>query len=72
MRLYIKFYFHSEGKSPLEVVKIVKGLGFTPEVGEFDCSIPFTNPEQYGTIVRDLHKSLKGCGIHYTLTTKER
>lgn len=72
MRLYIKFQFDSEGKSPLEIVRITKELGFTPEVGDYDLSIPFSNPEQYGEIVRDLIKALKGSHVLYTLTTKER
>lgn len=72
MRLYIKFQFDSEGKTPLEIIKITKELGFTPEVGEYDASIPFTNPAQYGEIVRDLCKALKGSHVLYTLTTKER
>lgn len=72
MRLYIKLQFSSEGKNPLEVVKMVQSLGFTPEVGDYDFSIPFRTPEQYAQILDDLKTKLKGTEVLFTLTTKER
>ena len=57
MRLYIKFQFSSEGKNPLEVVKMMQEMGFTPEVGDYDFSIPFRTPEQYSEVLTELKRS---------------
>lgn len=72
MRLYVKFHFNPNGKDPLTVAKIVKEIGFSPEVGDFDCSMPFKDPERYGELVTELHDALKGAKVYYTLVTKER
>ena len=72
MRLYVKFQFSPNGKDPLTVAKIVREIGFSPEVGDYDCSMPFKDPERYGELVTQLHETLKGAKVHYSLTTKER
>ena len=72
MRLYVKFMFHSDGKNPLEVIKMMREMGFTAEVGDFDFSIPFRTPEQYAEIVKEMRNNLKGTDALFTLTTKER
>ena len=70
MRLYIKFYFDSEGISPLDVIKKVKGIGFVPEVGDYDASAPVPSPENYSSLVTKLHETMKGSKAIFTLTTK--
>jgi hypothetical protein len=72
MRLYIKLMFYSDGKNPLEVVKMMQEMGFTPEVGDYDFSIPFRTPEQYSEVLSELKGRLKSSEVLYTLTTKER
>jgi hypothetical protein len=72
MRLYVKFQFSSNGKDPLTVAKLAREIGFAPEVGEYDCSMPFKDPERYGELVTQLHDALKGAKVYYTLITKER
>ena len=72
MRLYVKFQFYSDGENPLEIVKMMREMGYTPEVGDYDFSIPFRTPEQYGEIVKELKKQLSGTGTLYSLNTKER
>jgi hypothetical protein len=72
MRLYVKFQFSSEGRNPLEIVKVMQELGFTPEVGDYDFSIPFRTPEQYAEILEEVKNRLKNTDVLYTLTTKER
>jgi len=71
MKLYLKFYFNSEGVSPLETIRIVRKIGFIPEVGDYDMVIRFDDPEEYTKIVESLHTTLKGMNITYTLTTKK-
>lgn len=71
MRLYVKFFFSSEGASPLDVIQRAKEAGLGPEIGDFDASIHFANPERYSEIVLGLNAALKGTGTKYTLTTKD-
>jgi hypothetical protein len=71
MKLYLKLYFSSEGKNPLDVIRDVEGVGFGPVVGDYDFVADFKSPEEYGQILRRLHMSLKGSGANYTLNTKK-
>jgi hypothetical protein len=71
MKLYLKLYFSSEGKNPLEVIRDVEGVGFGPVVGDYDFVAEFKTPEEYGHIIKSLHMSLKGSGTQYTLNTKK-
>lgn len=71
MRTYIKFYFNTDGKSPLEIIKEMKALGFEPEVGDFDFSIEWSEPQQYGEIIAKMHNQLKSAKALYTLVTRE-
>ncbi|HLF05925.1 MAG TPA: hypothetical protein VI893_01910 [Thermoplasmata archaeon] len=70
MRLYVKFYFNSEGGSPLETIKKMKSIGFQPEVGDYDASAAIPDPQNYATLVTKLHDLLKGSNVGFTLTTK--
>ncbi|MBI5000241.1 MAG: hypothetical protein HZB92_01760 [Euryarchaeota archaeon] len=71
MKLYIKLQFSSDGKDPLDVIRLVEGVGFSPVVGDYDFVIDFATPEEYGRILKRLHLSLKNSGVHYTLTTRK-
>ncbi|MGC8581261.1 MAG: hypothetical protein ACP5RS_03190 [Thermoplasmata archaeon] len=71
MKTYVKFQFSSEGIAPLDVVKEMKNMGFKPEVGEFDFSIEWETPTEYGEIIRMLHKRLYGFKVMYSLFTRE-
>jgi hypothetical protein len=71
MKLYVKFYFASEGSSPLDTIRVMRKLGFVPEVGDYDMLIKFDDPEEYTKIVEKLHETLKGMKVWYTLTTKK-
>ena len=71
MKLYLKLYFASEGKNPLDVLRDVEAIGFSPVVGDYDCVAEFKSPEEYGQLVRRLHMALKGSQSQYTLNTKK-
>jgi hypothetical protein len=71
MRTYVKMYFSSEGAGPLDVVDDLKKMGFRTEVGEFDFSISWETPEQYGTIIKRLHSTLAGTRTRYTIMTRD-
>lgn len=72
MRLYVRFIFSSDGMAPLDVIELAKEMGFTPEIGDYDCSTPLDSPDRYGELVVNLHKALKGSMVRYTLATRER
>ncbi len=71
MRTYVKMYFSSEGAGPLDVVEDLKKMGFRTEVGDYDFSISWETPEQYGSIVRKLHGTLAGSRVRYTIMTRD-
>lgn len=69
-RTYVKLFFSSEGAGPLEVVEQLRKIGMRPEVGEYDFSVEWHTPEQYGDAVRKMHSLLSGSRVRYTLMTK--
>jgi len=71
MKLFIKLRFNSEGSSPLDVVKSMKDIGFSPVFGDYDFVIQFEDPEEYGKIVTKLQDALKGTSVYYSLSTKK-
>jgi len=71
MKLFVKFFFTSEGSSPLETIRVLRKLGFVPEVGDYDAVIKFEDPEEYTKIVEKLHETIKGMKVTYTLTTRK-
>lgn len=71
MKLFIKLRFNSEGSSPLDVVKSMKDIGFSPVFGDYDFVIQFEDPEEYGRIVTKLQSALKGTSVYYSLSTKK-
>jgi hypothetical protein len=71
MKLYLKLYFSSEGKNPLDIIRDVEGVGFGPVVGDYDFVAEFKTPEEYGHIIKSLHMALKGNHVQYTLNTKK-
>jgi hypothetical protein len=71
MRTYVKMYFSSEGAGPLDIVEDMKKMGFRTEVGEFDFSVSWDTPEQYGNIIKRVHTTLAGTRLRYTIMTRD-
>jgi hypothetical protein len=69
MKLYLKIYFSSEGKSIMDVIKLAEKLGFGPNVGDYDFVIDFNSPEEYTQVTEKIHKMLKGTKCMYKVTT---
>jgi hypothetical protein len=69
--------FHSRGASPIEVLKIMKGLGWKPLFGSYDFSyewdIDFTENDEtfqeYCEHINILHNRMENLNISYTLRT---
>ena len=70
MKLYLKIYFSSEGKSAMDVIKIGEKAGFSPYVGDFDFVVDYETLEEYGEIIKKIHKMLKGTKTMYKVSTK--
>lgn len=71
MKLYVKIHFSSEGKDPLDVIRAVEEVGFSPVIGDYDFVIEFQTPEEYGRVIKRLHLVLKGSRASYSLTTRK-
>ncbi len=71
MKLYLKIYINSQGASTLEIIKIAEKMGFSPSVGDYDFVIDFETPEEYGEILEELHRMLKGTKALYTVSGKK-
>ncbi len=71
MKLYLKIYFSSEGKSIMDVIKLAENQGFGPNVGDYDFVIDFNSPEEYTKITEKIHKMLKGTKCMYKVTTHQ-
>lgn len=72
MKLYIELYFHSDGNDPTTIIKKLKDVGFEPVVGEYDFAQEYDSPAEYGDIVENLSRSLRGTGVRYRLITRRK
>ncbi len=71
MKLYLKIYFSSEGKSAIDIIKIAEKVGFSPYVGDFDFVVDYETMEEYEQIIKKLHKMLKGTKTMYKVSTRK-
>lgn len=71
MKVYVEIFFHSEGADPLEVIKKLKEMNFSPFVGEYDFVKEYNNTEEYAELVKGLYEVLKGTGVRYRLITRK-
>lgn len=70
MKLYLKIYFSSEGKSIMDVIKMAEKVGFSPYVGDFDFVLDYETIEEFEDITSKLHKTLKGTKTMYKVSTR--
>ena len=70
MKLYLKIYFSSEGKSATDVIKLGEKAGFSPYVGDFDFVVDYETLEEYEEIIKKIHKMLKGSKTMYKVSTR--
>jgi hypothetical protein len=71
MKLFVRLRFSSEGGFPLDILKSIKEIGFSPVFGDYDFVIDFEDPEDYGRIVKKMHNVLKGNNVYYSLSTRK-
>ena len=70
---YVEMTFNSEGKSPVDVIKILRDLGFKPTRGQHDFVYDWGTEEptidQIEELLQKLHDRLKGSQVLYQVTT---
>jgi len=72
MRTYVRMSFHSEGSSPLEVLEVMRALGFEEAMGINDFVYKWKDRTTIDDVIRmttDMHKRLKGLDVSYEITT---
>ena len=72
MRTYVRMVFHSEGASPLDVLKVMRELGFDESMGMHDFVYKWKDRaalDEVIELVGKMHTRLKGLDVNYEITT---
>ena len=72
MRTYVRMVFHSEGASPLDVLKVMRELGFDESMGMHDFVYKWKDRaalDEVIALVGKMHGRLKGLDVNYEITT---
>jgi hypothetical protein len=69
IKILIKFMISSDGESPGQLVERLRNLGGIPMSGEYDVGIPLNDTDHLFQKLEDIHESLRGSGVLYTLYT---
>lgn len=70
MKLFVKIYFSSEGTSPLEIIRMLKEIGFMAVFGQFDFVKEFDSELDYNDTVTKLYNLLKGTSVMFRMNTE--
>ena len=72
MRTYVRMIFHSEGATPVDVLKAMREVGFEESMGMHDFVFKWKEPaglDDVMGLIGKLHARLKGLDVHYEITT---
>ena len=72
MRTYVRMIFHSEGATPVDVLRAMRDVGFEESMGMHDFVYKWKEPsglESVLELIGKLHARLKGLDVHYEITT---
>jgi len=72
MRTYVRMTFHSEGASPLQVLEVMRALGFEEAMGIHDFVYKWKDRATIDEVIRlmtEMHRRLKGLDVSYEITT---
>ncbi len=72
MRTYVRMTFHSEGADPLQVMEVMRQLGFEESMGMHDFVYKWKEKAALENVIRlvaDMHARLKGLDVNYEITT---
>jgi len=72
MRTYVRMTFHSEGASPVAVLKVMREIGFEESMGMHDFVYKWKDKAPIEDVIRlmtEMHERLKGLDVNYEITT---
>jgi hypothetical protein len=72
MRTYVRMIFDSEGSSPVEVLRVMRELGFEESMGMHDFVYKWKDRaalEEVLKLIGTMHDRLKGLRVNYEITT---
>lgn len=72
MRTYVRMVFHSEGASPLDILKVMRELGFEESMGMHDFVYKWKDRaglDEVIQLVTKMHARMKGLDVNYEITT---
>ncbi len=69
IKTYIRVQLGSEGESPKKVIERMRKIGAVPVVGDFDFELTIGDNERLFDRLEDVHNTLKGADVRYTITT---
>ncbi|MCI4321811.1 MAG: hypothetical protein L3K18_08170 [Thermoplasmata archaeon] len=72
MRTYVRMVFHSEGASPLDVLKVMRELGFEESMGMHDFVFKWKDRASLDEVIQlvgKMHARMKGLDVNYEITT---
>jgi hypothetical protein len=72
MRTYVRMVFHSEGASPIDVLTLMRELGFEESMGMHDFVYKWKEKASLDDVIRlvgEMHAKMKGLDVNYEITT---
>src|SRR4030042_799251 len=60
----------SEGESPKQIIERMRKIGAVPIVGDYDFELKLEDDKRLFDKLEEIHHSLRGANVRYTLTTR--
>jgi len=70
MKLYVRLEFSPEGTDPFTVITMLKDIGFSAVLGDYDFAYEYAKPNEYKDAIDKMHDRLKGTGVRYSIASK--
>ena len=70
IKTYIRVQISSEGESPKQIIERMRKIGAVPIVGDYDFELKLEDDKRLFDKLEEIHHSLRGANVRYTLTTR--
>lgn len=70
IKTYIRVQISSEGESPKQIIERMRKIGAVPVVGDYDFELKLEDDKRLFDKLEEIHHSLRGANVRYTLTTR--
>jgi hypothetical protein len=67
---YVRIQHSSEGPSPVKTMEIMRSIGYSLVIGEYDFKKEIKEEETLYDVIEELHTILKGQNVRYSITTR--